>query len=574
MRLQLPLAAFVAVVGSALPTHAQQASTSPGLLAPASPAPSISRTPMGVALPAPTAAASGAPAGADAINLRLGDVVLTNGDPEIAEAAEREIVPLRGRTVKVSEVYEAAARIEAAYAKRGFFLTRVVVPPQTVRPGGQLIMRVVHGYVEAVDTSGLPPHVAARVAQLTTSVVGQRRLLLSSFERRLLLAAEVPGLTLRTVLTPGTEPGAVRLAFTGDHRVLTGDLTGDNAASRVLGTSSITASARLNSAFGYGEQFYAQVGGAPGFGFVTKDSPRRVFGGGFAMPIGIEGLVLNADALYSDTVPRVSPSQLPTRASFTRLSLRLSQPLVRTRLNTLVARLSFDATEERQVAPTFDNAPLYTDRTRALRLGLDWTRVVVDTGTLIAVGADLSRGIGGLGSRSPASAPALNPLSRLGARDDFAKLELRLRLVQQLGRGFGLELSGRAQRALSGPLLNAERFSLGGPRALSAFDTGAFVGDHGWLARAEMFYDAGALFAGVVTTPYLFAARGQVINVRPTAAEAKVLSANAIGLGARFAVPIEAARSAEIGVEAARQFDDNRLRPDEWRINVNASLRF
>ncbi len=411
MRLASPLASLAAIASFVLPTYAQQASTSPGLLAPANPAPSISRTPAGVTLPEPTAAGSSAPAGADAIIIRLRNVILADGDPELAEVAERQLAPLRGRPITVRDVYEAAARIETAYAERGLFLTRVVVPPQTVRPGGELTLRVVHGYVEAIDVSALPPRVAERVAQLAAPVVGQRRLQLGAFERRLLLAGEVPGLALRTVLTPGAQLGAVRLAFTGDHRMLTGDLSGDNAASRVLGTSGITASASLNSVFGFGEQVYAQVGGAPGFGFVTKDSPRRVFGGGFAVPIGIDGLVLNADVLSSDTVPRVSSTQLPTRASFTRVSLRLSQPLVRTRTDTLVAQVSLDATEERQVAPTFDNAPLYTDRTRALRFGLDWTRVIVDMGTRIAVGADLSRGISGLGSRSPAAASALNPLS-------------------------------------------------------------------------------------------------------------------------------------------------------------------
>ncbi len=504
---------------------------------------------------------------------------MDDGDPAL-EAETRAIVrPLENRSVPASEVYATAARIEALYAARGFFLTRVVVPPQTVRPGTDLRLLVVRGFLEAVDVSALPPQVAARVAAVTAPLVGKRGLTLAEFERRLLLAGETPGLTLRSVLTPGRDAGAVTLRLEGRHRIVTGEVAFDNANARALGTWSVGTSLSLNSALGLGETFYASVTGVPEASFLQSNTPRRMVGAGAILPIGIDGLSINPELTYSTTRPRVDPGALPTSSEFLRAAVRLLYPLVRSRTNTLVGRLGVDVTEETQRAPTFDNAILYRDRYNALRLGLDGSHLIGEAGTLLSLGADLSQGIRGLGSRGQAEATVLQPLSRQGARDTFSKIEVRARLFQPLPAGLALELTARGQYALSGALFNAERFTLGGTRALSGYPAGTFAGDHGWSLRGELSW-ASSPFAGTWgnLTPYLFGARGQVFNLRPTAVEQASITASSAGLGARLQVALEPlagpGRTAEFTIEAARQFSNDPLRREEWRFNVSGAVRF
>ncbi len=554
-----------------------QSTPSPGQLSPRSVAPRVQQDPTGVSLPAPPSA--GAPAGSERISLRPRLVVVEDGDQAL-DAETRAIVrPLEGRSVAASEVYAAAARIEALYAARGFFLTRVVVPPQTVRPGGDLRLRVVRGYLDSIDVSSLPREVAARVAAVTAPLIGQRGLTLGEFERRLLIAGETPGLTLRTVLTPGREPGAVSLRLEGRHRVVSGEISVDNSNARALGTWSLGTAVSLNSALGLGETVYASIAGVPGSDFLQANTPRRLFGAGVILPLGIDGLSINPELTYSTTRPRVDPGALPTSSEFIRASVRLLYPFIRSRTSSLVGRLGLDLTEETQRAPTFDNATLYRDRYNAVRLGLDGSHLVGVTGTLLSAGADFSQGIRGLGSRGAAEATPLQPLSRQGSSDTFSKIELRARLVQPLPAGFAFDLTARAQYSFSGALFNAERFILGGTRALSAYPAGTFSGDHGWLVRGELSW-TNQVFNGTWggLTPYVFGSRGQVFNVNPTAVEQKSITASALGLGARMQVALDPligpGRTAELSVEAARQFSNDPLRREEWRFNVSGAVRF
>lgn len=572
-------AALLAPVALALGLLAGPAALaqSPGQLVPPSLAPQPQRTPTGITLPTPPE--TGAPAGADKVRLTIGDIRVEGGDPALAAATEAVTAPLRGRTVSAAAIYTAAAAIEAAYAERGYFLTRVVVPPQDVRHGGTLKLRVVEGFIEGVDASALSPAVRSRVEAVLAPAIGERQLTLSAFERRLLLAGEVPGLALRSTLVPGSGSGAVRLVLQGEHRPVSGEISAYNSLSRPLGRTALSFNASANSILGFGEQVYATAVGAPSAGWFTPNSARRLFAAGLIAPLGTDGLSFNVEGAYSNTVPRVPDGVLPTKSDFRRLSFRLSYPLLRTRSDTLVLRGVFDIIEEEQVAPTFGNAVLYDDRYRALRAGFDWSHSFGETRTLLSFGGDISQGIRGLGSRGEKDATFDRPLSRAGADDVFTKGEVRARLVQPLPYDLGFELLGRGQYSFSGPLLNGERFSLGGARALSALDDGELTGDHGWLVRAELSYAAALLPpASTPITPYLFASRGQVTNDQPSILEAHVLGATNAGFGARTSIPLDesgsGAKALDINLEAARRFHDGVRQPDEWRFNIYGAIRF
>jgi hemolysin activation/secretion protein len=559
----LPLAAF-----------AQQApgTTSPALTTPRSFAPPTTRpgSADGLSLdPARPQTAS------DRLQVTIGGVLVEGTLPALTAETERTIASLARRRVTAAQIFEAAAALERAYAEAGFVLVRVVVPPQDLRPGGTLRLLVVNGFVERVDLDRVPEPVRARVQALTAALVDARPLTRAELERRLLLAGDSPGLTLRSSLTPGQQLGGTVLLLEGVHRPFGMELSFENGLSRALGRYSLAVAPTFNSVLGFGEQFYGVVASTPGEFFLER-SPRNVAAGGVLLPLGNDGLILNIEGVSTTTYPRVRGEELQTAAEFTRISGRLLYPLIRARAQTLTLRLAFDATEDRQSAPDFD-VLLYEDQVRPVRLGFDYSRLF-ETGTSLNIGTDLSRGLDALGSRGSDNATFLRPISRVGADDTFWKGEARLRVVQTLPASFALEGTMRAQTSFSDPLLTSERFSLGGPRALSGFDSGAIVGDSGWIARGELQYFTAlpTSLGSLGMAPYAFAAAGEVFTEAPTAVERARTQGYSYGLGLRFLGTCEDSvmNQAILDLEVARGESNDPGVKDGWRFNIASSIRF
>jgi hemolysin activation/secretion protein len=554
--------------------HAQTGTPSAGQLVPPTLAPEVRSTPAGILLPAPPE--TGAPPGAEKVTLKVGDIAIEGGDPALAPETKAALEPIRGRTVTVAEIYAAVNAIERAYAEKGYFLTRVIVPPQTVKRGGSLRLVVVEGYVESVSGDTLPPAVRDRAVAIVSRVVNRHPLTLGAFERALLLAGDTAGLDLRTRLTVGEKPGGVRLVLEGGYRPLAFELSGDNSFSHPLGLWTATASGSLNSVLGFGEQIYVNLTGSPTHGFFDDDTPRRLAAAGFTLPIGLDGMIFNLEGAWSETKPLLdNPGDLRTETEYERLSARLSYPLIRNRTDTLLLRSALDIIREEETAPDFD-ATLYDDQIRALRLGADFSHAFAG-GTLGSVGLTLSQGLDIFGSRDSSDATIDDPVSTLGARADFTKLEGQLRVLQPLPADFSVELTGRGQYSFGEPLYKSEQFSLGGPHLLSAYDAGDIFGDSGWLVRGEMRYDRAVEASGqrALLQPYLFASHGAVYVENAIAPQESSVAASALGVGTRITIAPTLAypREVELGIEGARQLSDD-LGEDGWRFNLYLASRY
>jgi hemolysin activation/secretion protein len=487
-----------------------------------------------------------------------------------------QVDSLAGKRVRVADAYAVAGAVERYYGSRGYFLTRVVIPPQQVRDGGTLTMRVVDGFIESVDVSALPSRIRSRVESMMAELVGKKQLQYPLVERRLLLAGDTPGATLKSTIVPGRETGSVRLVVSGEHRLIEGEVAVDNSVSTEFGIVTVTTSVAVNSPFGFGEQIYGSVGGPPTHGFIGSEALRRFGVVGTTVPLGVDGLLVNVEGVYSTTRPFAAPGTLPTESDYFRASIRLLYPLIRARNETLMLRLGFEVINENQRALGFDTT-LYADRIRPLRAGATWTRSF-DTGTQIMLAGDLSRGLGIFGSRGRNDATVDFPISRAQADDDFTKAEIKARVFQQLPKGFGIEGTFNGQYAFNGSLVNAEQFTLGGPRRLSALDQSTLAGDHGWLVRGELQYaeifDVAQM--RVLLTPYAFAARGMVYLDSPTVTEFSSNGAWSLGLGVRSIMSnfLSFAREGEFGFEVARNISDRAGTLDNWRVNFNGAIRF
>lgn len=512
-----------------------------------------------------------APPGAEKIGITLSDVDLQGGLPQLAEANAALKTRLTGGRVPVSELFNAVGALEEAYANAGYVLVRVVLPQQSLRDGGVLKVVVVDGFVETVDGSNVPPEVYQRIDRLTSGLVDRKGLTLAELERQLLLAGDVAGVALGTVLGAGRLPGGTVLTLDPEYQKITGFAGFDNHASDELGPWILNAGVEFNSPFGFGETFYLRASGAPQ-GLFGSDPRYRVLAAGAVLPLGTSGLALNAEVTTSDTTP--DDALAPTRSNFDRQSLRLIYPWIRSRQLNVTTQFSLDTQQDTQDLIAAGTAPIYEDKTTVLRLGAS-ANYVHENGAFSDVGMVLSRGVDALGARSLDDVGAGTPLSRQGADATFTKLSFSGYHQRALAENIVLSVTGRAQLSFGDALVTSEQFGLAGARELSAFDSGELRGDSGWVLRAEVARqsqtDLGT--TPIIMSPYIFAAAGGISIDQPTIVETRHENAYAYGIGMDlFSKTDSKFRASSLRIELARGERDNGS--DDTRFSISGNFRF
>jgi len=512
----------------------------------------------------------------DRVLVTVGRFALDDPDPELAAIGDRVLSSLRNHPVQIEAIYTAVAEVEQDYVDRGHFLTRVVIPPQHVADGGELRLTVIHGFIQWLDLDGIPVGSRARVAAILAPLVNSPKITRTAFERAMLVANDMPTLNLKARLQPGPEDGSVILVLSGQYRAITSQVSIDNSLPTILGRTSATLSSVYTAESGPISQLTLTASAPLTSNPISSNSPRSLLIGGLRSAVGNSGATLDADFTWSRTKPTPTSGVIDTDSTYERASLRGSYPIVKTRATTLLAEAALDATYEEETATQFGST-LYDDELRVLRLGLSADHVF-STALQASAGIDVSRGLRGLGSRSPADATADDQLSQVGASDIFTKWEWHGSLHRELPARLAADLQIRGQE-VNRPLLLSEKFTLGGPADLSGYDTASFSGDRGWVVRGELQrhldWHLGSM--NTLAQAYVFGARGEVVMLQPTAAEQRTSLASSTGLGIRASSGRSGAHLGPIDLtgELARQFNSTTAAlPDHWRVNLSATAHF
>jgi hemolysin activation/secretion protein len=526
-------------------------------------------------LPPPGPVPLQAPLGAQSLSFVVGRVAIEGAFPELDTETRALVHTLEGHRVAVAQVYEFANALEQAYARAGYVLVRVTVPPQKLNDRGVVSIVIVDGFVENVQVDNLPDPVRALISARMASLIGRRHIKLDEIERRLLIAGDVPGLRLKSTLARGKTLGGTLLVLEGTHRLVTATAAIDNRLPSSLGTWSYGTSVALNSALGFGEQFYAsaQSSGDPARIF-DSTSPLRVLGAGAVLPLGTDGWILNPEYTNSRSQPLPVSGGLANIGQFERFALRTSYPLIRTRTNTLSLNGAFEYIKQSVALPLF-STDLNRDRYGVVRLGAAYETGLPWWSAALQTSATFSQGTGG---RDSADALASGvPLSRLGAGPFFSKATFDAHVTQPLPNEFRVDLIGRAQTSFGDPLLVSEQFSLDGPQAVSAYPSGTLNVDEGgtWRAELSRSFALTGTAVPVILSPYGFGSFGAGRLVEPTIVELAVVRAGAVGVGVRSGIDIPGGyQGVALGLEVARQFSNLPNLPQAWRGNVVMSFRF
>lgn len=509
-----------------------------------------------------------APEGADQSSFVVVAITLEGGQPDL-NAAAAGFAPAAGSTISVAELFAYAGRVQAQYFNAGYPLIRVVVPAQDIQPAGSEVrILIVNGFIEDIDSSALPGRVAGQVERLLRPLVGNPSVSAAELERRILLAGDTAGLSLRSALTPGAEIGATSLIVTGDYSAVEGVVTIDNRVIEDVGREQATFSIALNSLLGRGDQVVLTTATAlsePGLG---DGALRSYVGLSASLPVGTEGWSAGLQLLQASNTPDPVAGGAQFGNEFFRAGVSASYALSRTRRASSVLSLSFDASfEEQQLDLLGLQASLFADRTRVARASLSGYSLLGGRGQ-VSYDAEVSKGIDGLGARAGGDATALRPLSRDGADADFFKFSAGGTLTQEVLEGLSLQTTVRAQSSFNAPLVRSEQTSFVSPGLISGPPSGAVTGDRMIAGRMEA-QTLVRIAESLVVQPYAAIAAGESHLERPTALERRHSGASSLAIGVRTQIDVLDSQTMSAQLEWARvESRDQRIERDWFGFSV------
>jgi hemolysin activation/secretion protein len=396
---------------------------------------------------------------------------------------------LVGSAVPLPKIDAARQAILRLYRSNGYVLTTVSA---NLGADGALRFVVTEGRIASVKLDGDIGPAGAQVLRFLNRLTEQQPIDAATLERYLLLAQDVPGVSLRAVLEPSNDtPGALNLIAQVSRQPVSGLATMDNRAFRETGPIQFLGLLDLNSFSQFGERtelsYYHSFPNTQNFGQISTEAF-----------IGASGLKGKIYAGYGGIVPTGSLGDLGYNGTTTVLGGQLSYPVIRSRQQTLNVYGDFDALESSiSLAP--NGAPRTEasyDSLRVFRTGADYALSDVLLGpsrsAINVLSARLSQGVKGLG----ATLDGISPTSpRRNEQTGFFKVNFEASRTQTLfapweGATVGLMelLTGQWSPNILPP---AEQFYLGGARFTRGYYAGQVPGDKALAATTELQLNTG-----------------------------------------------------------------------------------
>ena len=381
--------------------------------------------------------------------------------------AAANIVPDRDLTL--ADLRAAAARISAFYNSRGFFLAQAYLPAQDVSDGAVEIA-VVEGRYGKIDVRNQAGLADGRARQVLSGLDSGDLVANGPLERRLLLLSDIPGVRVRSTLSPGSAVGTSDLVVDIDRgRRVTGSVEADNAGNRYTGTYRVGGTINLNNPTGLGDLVSLRV--------LASEGGLAYGRASYQAPVGDATLGVAFTHLQYELGREFRVLEGKGTADI--LSVFGSYPLIRSRSANLYALAGVDA---KSLEDKVGLVSTKSDRRLGvanLGLGGDWRDGIAGGGAnLFSAGV----AVGEVDIRSPAERAA----DALTARSDggFGKVQGSFSRLQSLGGPLSLYGSVRGQLAFDN-LDSSEKIQLGGAYGVRAYPEGEAYGDHGYAATVE-----------------------------------------------------------------------------------------
>ncbi len=421
------------------------------------------------------------------------------------------------KNISLAKLTQLVAEITKKYRSNGYILSRAILPPQVVKKG-VVTVQIIEGYVKDVRIKGKSGKLADILQKYAKTVTESRPLKISDLEKALLLMNDLPGVTVKAVLTPAPRsPGAADLTLISDYKFFNVYLSYDNFGTRYIGPQET----------GGGVTFYniTTPGSSDSFRFITdsRTSELQYYEVAHSQAVGENGAKVTVGANYSNSAPQFTLADFEVRGRSNSIYTDFTYPLLRTRTKNFYVHAMANY---QNVTSTILGQPFYDDRIRSVVVGGEYNNIDSLRG-INDVKMDLEKGFNIFGANQHVNQ------SRPRGDSKFSKTNLAASRLQALPWQLSMLGAVHGQYAFN-PLLATEQFSFGGPEYGRGYDPSEIVGDHGVGGKIELRKDSAFSQAWLSSMQYYLFYDAGVIWNRDTLNLPAKQSATSTGFGARM----------------------------------------
>ena len=501
------------------------------------------------------------PSGSENITFNFTGIDIENEIEEMVEFRENLFNSKMFKTITLEDFYNLLIALEQLYVLNGYFLTRFIVPPQTIEPNSMIQAIVFPGKIESVDYSQLDKRITKPIKNYFNKLVGIKGLEYPIIEKSIIKSRELPGVELETTIKAGKEPGTSSLQLNAEHELVSGYFTYSNGLSETAGKDQFTSYFSLNSPFGYGENIYAAYIADPKNNVhVPIDHEDIIYRTEFreAYLVGGKIPVLSSDfSLFGAVNESYSqPDGLDKRGEFKQINVGVEYQLKNTRLVKNNLSLDWQWIKERDYSTlSFITEDTFYDEYNALELKYTTTNLsFLDSLSL--------KGSSSLKFGTPIftnTTSDTKTLSRVGSTLNFIKWNSDINLNRPILRDYSLNTRLVFQKLISDRgLINSEQINITGPGQMSGFESGNLSGDQGFFIRTELSRAFYPFLEGeddkkedsIRIMPFLHLGIGASYYKRPASGELSRTEVASGGYGIKVKIPLNS-NSLDISFEVA-----------------------
>ena len=418
------------------------------------------------------------------------------------------LAPFVGQALDFAGLQSTADAVAAAYREAGW-IVRAYLPEQDISEG-TLTLQVIEAKFAGLRFEGEPSKRVMReqlMAFFNRQQSHGQALNVHALDRALLLADDLPGISVAGTLVPGAADAETALVLqTTDEPFFFGDVGVDNSGARSTGSNRLTANLNINSPSGRGELISVS-------GLHTQGSNYGRMA--LTVPVGHDGwrAGANASAMNYEVINGPSANtDSPVKGRSGSMGLDLSYPLLRARLSNLY----LSGGVENKSFFNQDSTVTADYESNSLRMGLSGNRF---------------DNLWGGGANSGSLQMQWGHLASMKAHwqidsieRKYHKLSYSLSRQQNLTTDHSLLLSLQGQHATQ-TLDSSEKFYIGGANSVRAYPASEQGGDRGQVLTAEWRW---RLDTSLVLTA--FADAGRVVTLPETSESSVNLSGRGLSL--------------------------------------------
>lgn len=398
------------------------------------------------------------------------------------------VAEYEGKDLSINNIYFVADVVETFYRYHGYLLTSIYLPAQQIN-SGTIIFEVIEGRLGVIKFDGdlesyTPEFLARQVDELQSGKIIDDQ----SLETETLLLGDLPGLDTRAVISSGKEYGTSDVIFISEEDRYSSVVNVNNYGRKSIGEKRIEAGFLMANPIIEGDMLNLSL--------IAAESSRMLYGrADYDVLVNSSGtragLSVSSFDYEVDTEEAGLPGSLTLEGSGSSIVVRVSHPIQRTSRNNTSITVSGRSSSTEQsgtAAIPVDN------KINLLEVFMNWDHLYRDYAkTSVQVGLSSN-----FKSRE----------NMLDTESQKAKLSLDVSHYQPFMESWFI--IARVQGVVSpDPLVDVERFRLGGQGSVRAFPSAELAGDKGGVISLDL----GKKFIvseKVLMTPRLFADAGKV----------------------------------------------------------------